>query len=55
MLYSNFTYLFIGVIDYIYYTFDLFVFVGVFGFVSKEYIKENKVIGWLYFYFLLDY
>ena len=55
MSYSNLTYSFTGVIDYIYYTSDLLVPVGVLGSVSKEYIKENKVIGWPHPHFPSDH
>lgn len=55
MTYSNLTYSFTGVIDYIYFTSDLLVPVGVLGSVSQQYIKENKIIGWPHPHFPSDH
>ena len=55
MKYSNLTYSFTGVIDYIYFTSELLVPVGVLGSVSQQYVKENKIIGWPHPHFPSDH
>lgn len=55
MSYSNLTYSFTGVIDYIHYTSDLLVPLGVLGSVSQDYIKGNKIIGWPHPHFPSDH
>ncbi|KAM7449063.1 CCR4-NOT transcription complex subunit 6-like [Porites harrisoni] len=55
MKYSNLTYSFTGVIDYIYFTSDLLVPVGVLGSVSQQYVKDNKIIGWPHPHFPSDH
>lgn len=55
MPYTNYTYEFKGVIDYIYYTCDSLVPLGVLASISEDYIKENKIIGWPHPHFPSDH
>lgn len=53
--YTNLTYSFQGVIDYIYYSTDLLATLGVLGSVSEQYVKENRIIGWPHPHFPSDH
>ena len=53
--YTNLTYHFQGIIDYIYYTTELLMPLGVLGAVSEQYIKENRISGWPHPHFPSDH
>ena len=53
--FTNFTYDFCGVLDYIFYTKDEFVPLGELGPVDYEYLKKNKVIGFPHPHFPSDH
>ncbi|XP_001622436.2 CCR4-NOT transcription complex subunit 6-like [Nematostella vectensis] len=53
--FSNLTYEFKGVIDYVYYSYDTLSPLGVLGSVNPDYISENKIIGWPHPHFPSDH
>lgn len=53
--YTNLTYNFKGVIDYVYYSTDILLPLGVLGSVSEQYIKDNRIIGWPHPHFPSDH
>ena len=53
--FTNFTYDFCGVLDYIFYTKEEFVPLGELGPVDFEYLKKNKVIGFPHPHFPSDH
>lgn len=55
MPYTNLTYDFKGVIDYVYYTGDTLSPLGLLLSVIPEYIKANKILGWPHPHFPSDH
>lgn len=55
MPYTNYTYDFKGVIDYVYYSHDSLVPLGLLTSVDPEYIKGNKITGWPHPHFPSDH
>ncbi len=53
--FTNFTYHFTGMLDYIFYTSDLLGLLGQLGPIPEEYFKKNKIIGFPHPHFPSDH